>query len=72
VKRFSSNKINKIEGRTGVLWKKESFETTIRDEKHLYNEVKYTINNPVEAGLVPIWRDWKGTFISPEFKDLFL
>lgn len=61
VKQFSSHSINKIERRTGKLWQKESFDTTIRDEKHLYNVVRYTINNPVKASLVSDWRQWKGT-----------
>ena len=62
VKRHSSNKINKIEKRSGKLWQKESFDTTIRNEKHLFNAINYTLNNPVKAGLVTNWRDWKGTW----------
>jgi putative transposase len=62
VKRFSSNKINKAEKRSGTLWQKESFETTIRNEKHEHYAIKYTLNNPVRAGLVSDWRDWKGTW----------
>jgi len=62
VKRFSSNKINKAEKRSGVLWQKESFDTIIRNEKHLFNAINYTLNNPVKAGLVSDWREWKGTW----------
>ncbi len=62
VKRHSSNRINKAENRLGKLWQKESFDTTIRNEKHLYYAIKYTLNNPVKAGLVSDWRDWKGTW----------
>ncbi len=62
VKRFSSNQINKVEHREGKLWQKESFDTTIRDEKHLYYAVRYTLQNPVKAGLVTDWRNWKGTW----------
>ncbi|NDP19937.1 MAG: hypothetical protein GZ091_02475 [Paludibacter sp.] len=62
VKRTSANKINKLENRTGALWQKESFDTTIRDDKHLYNAINYTINNPVAAGLVKNWWEWKGTW----------
>ncbi len=71
VKRFSANRINKNEGKTGALWQKESFDTTIRDERHLYNAIKYTIHNPVQAGLVINWKDWKGTYLCPEFSDWF-
>ena len=62
VKRHSSNKINKVEKRSGKLWQKESYDTTIRNEKHLFNAIKYTLNNPVKAGFVSNWRDWKGTW----------
>lgn len=62
VKRFSSSQINKLENRGGALWQRESFDTTIRDEKHLYYAISYTLNNPVKAGLVSDWRDWKGTW----------
>jgi REP element-mobilizing transposase RayT len=62
VKRFSSYHINKIENRNGTLWQKESFDTTIRDEKHLYYAVRYTLNNPVKAGLANDWRNWAGTW----------
>lgn len=35
VKRFSATQINKLENRSGALWQKESFDTTVRDDKHL-------------------------------------
>lgn len=63
VKRHSSNKINKVENRSGKLWQKESFDTTIRNDKHLYYAIKYTLNNPVKAGLITDWRDWNGTWV---------
>jgi len=63
VKRFSANQINNIEGRTGTVWQKESWDTTIRDDEHLYRAVEYTINNPVDAGLVEDWKEWKGTVL---------
>jgi putative transposase len=65
VKRFSSNQINKLENRKGALWQKESFDTTIRNDKHLYYAMRYTINNPVKAGLVINSTDWPGTYHIP-------
>jgi putative transposase len=62
VKRFSSNRINKAENREGTLWQKESFETTIRDDNHLYYAIEYTLQNPVKAGLVNDWHQWKGSW----------
>lgn len=64
VKRFTATKINKIENRKGALWQKESFDTTIRDERHLYYAFEYTLNNPVKAGFVKDWKDWPGCWLS--------
>jgi putative transposase len=66
VKQFSSTQINLLEQQKGTLWHKESWDTTIRDHRHLYEAIEYTRNNPVVAGLVKDWRDWKGTFIFEE------
>jgi REP element-mobilizing transposase RayT len=62
IKRFSASEINKLEKRGGKLWQKESFDTTIRDEKHLYYAIEYTLNNPVKAGLVSHWHEWPGSW----------
>jgi len=63
VKQFSATEINKLAGIKGSLWHKESWDTTIRDDRHLYAAIEYTRNNPVEAGLVTDCNDWKGTVI---------
>jgi REP element-mobilizing transposase RayT len=60
VKSVTANRINEVEKRSGTLWQKESFDTTIRDDKHLYNAINYTLQNPVSAGLVSDWREWSG------------
>ena len=61
VKRFTANRINKLENRTGTVWLRESFDTTIRDDQHLQRAINYTIMNPVSAGLASYWWEWKGT-----------
>jgi REP element-mobilizing transposase RayT len=61
VKRFTANQINKLENRIGTLWQDESYDTTIRDNLHLHNAINYTLENPVTAGLVENWWEWKGT-----------
>lgn len=63
VKQFSASQINLLEQQKGTLWQKESWDTTIRDHRHLYEAIEYTRNNPVKAGLVKEWKDWKGTVI---------
>jgi REP element-mobilizing transposase RayT len=62
VKRFSARKINQLEGRTGRLWQIESFDTTVRDEKHLDRAIRYTLNNPVKAGFCYHWKEWRGNW----------
>lgn len=61
VKSYTANEINAAIGLEGKLWQKESFDTTIRNQKHFVNAINYTLNNPVKAGLVRKWQDWLGT-----------
>ena len=67
VKQFTSNQINKLEDRKGTLWQKESFDTTIRNQVHLFNAINYTLNNPVKAGLVSDWRLWPASYYAGVF-----
>ena len=62
VKRFTANELNKHENRKGTVWYSESYDTTIRNTQHLYNAINYTLQNPVSAGLVKNWWEWKGTY----------
>lgn len=61
VKQFSATEINKLVTRKGRFWQKESFDTTLRNERHLYYTIEYTLNNPVNAGLVKSREDWAGS-----------
>lgn len=69
VKLFTARRINENEHRSGQLWEAESFDTTIRNDRHFVNVFNYVIQNPVSAGLVQNWEDWAGsrTFQSPTF-----
>lgn len=66
VKRYSANRINKVENRLGSLWQKESFDTTIRNHEHLAKAINYTLNNPVNAGLIDNWQQWPGSYCSED------
>lgn len=46
IKSFTANKINKLLGRTGSVWKKEYFDRIIRNERHLLNCLDYIHKNP--------------------------
>ncbi|WP_320167735.1 transposase [Mangrovibacterium marinum] len=62
VKKFMATQINQLAGRRGSIWQPENFDTTIRDDVHLYRSVMYTLNNPVKAGWVDDWRQWPGSW----------
>jgi putative transposase len=62
VKLFTALRINRNENLCGQLWMHESFETTIRNERHFVSVMHYTMNNPVKAGLVKKCKDWQGTY----------
>ncbi len=65
-KSFTSLKINKALGRSGVFWQSESFDHLIRSEKAFEKFVKYTEFNPVKAGLCAKPSDWP--FSSARFR----
>jgi putative transposase len=65
-KKFTAVHCNKILHRTGQFWAEESFDTLLRNNVHFYSVVNYIIQNPVKAGLIKRWKDWKWTYLHPE------
>ncbi|MCZ2122913.1 MAG: hypothetical protein LC108_11685 [Anaerolineales bacterium] len=53
---------NKILGREGAFWQHENYDHYVRDESELERIIKYVIYNPVKAGLVDDWKNWKWTY----------
>lgn len=49
-------------GRSDSFWHKDSYNHYVRDDKEYYNIINYILENPVKAGLVKHWKDWKFTF----------
>ena len=68
---YEANKILKDEfpNRTQgePFWQTESYDRSIRNRIELRNKINYTLNNPVKAGLVKHWKDWKWNYIHPSF-----
>ncbi len=62
IKRNSAKQANAALGRTGQFWQHESYDHFVRDEAELGRILQYVINNPVKAGLVADWHDWKWTY----------
>ncbi|MBK9975785.1 MAG: transposase [Planctomycetes bacterium] len=54
-KSFTAKACNRILDRTGEFWQRESFDRLIRDREEFEKRVRYTLDNPVVAGL----ENWK-------------
>jgi REP element-mobilizing transposase RayT len=67
VKRISARKCNLILNRKGKFWQDESYDRLVRDDKELYFIIQYVLMNPVNAGLVQNWNDWKFTYCHPNY-----
>jgi REP element-mobilizing transposase RayT len=57
-KSFTSKAGNKLLGRSGEFWQKESFDHLIRDDAERVRLVAYVENNPVKAGLCKRAEEW--------------
>ena len=65
IKSFTAHEINKLDGTTGPVWEKESFDRLIRSERDLQEKFEYITRNPwdaqvVEAGGDYPWVWWSG------------
>jgi REP element-mobilizing transposase RayT len=58
-KSYTATGCNRLLGRSGRFWQKESFDRYVRDEKHYHRAVSYIENNPVQAVLVKRPEDWE-------------
>jgi putative transposase len=67
IKGSTARNSNKILSRVGKFWQSESFDRVIRNKKELLNTLTYVIYNPVKAGLVNNWTDWKYTYLKEIF-----
>ncbi|MFN2532927.1 MAG: transposase [Pyrinomonadaceae bacterium] len=59
LKGYTAHEANKILNRLGEFWEPESYDHVIRNEAEFDRVIRYVVNNPVKAGLVKNWRDWK-------------
>jgi REP element-mobilizing transposase RayT len=68
LKGASSRECNRILSRTGQFWEHESFDRVVREGK-FYQTIEYVLNNPVKAGLVREWREWRWNYCRSELSD---
>jgi REP element-mobilizing transposase RayT len=62
LKGYTAHEANKVLNRTGTFWEAESYDHEIRDGEEFGRVIRYVINNPVKAGLVQHWSEWKWTY----------
>ena len=64
LKQHVSHEANKILGTNGRMWCYENFYHWCRTPESVEKFIEYIKDNPVKAGLVNDWRDWKWTKVS--------
>jgi len=58
-KGYVASQANKILNRTGKFWFPENYDHWIRDEPEFKRVIEYILQNPVKAGIVQDYREWK-------------
>ena len=67
LKKYTARECNKLLNRKGSFWQHESYDHVVRDMKALRRIVDYVLNNPVKAGLVNVWVEWKHSYVNEIF-----
>jgi REP element-mobilizing transposase RayT len=62
LKGYTAFKANRLLGREGEFWAHESYDHWIRDDVEWQRTVAYILNNPLKAGYVEHWQDWKWSY----------
>jgi len=56
---------NRLLGREGKFWQRESYDHFVRNERELNNIIRYILENPVKVGWAEHWEDWAFSFCKP-------
>jgi putative transposase len=67
IKRYTARRSNTALRRSGRFWQKENYDHVVRDGHDLDRIMRYIIENPVKAGLVESWDQWKWTYINYDY-----
>jgi putative transposase len=62
LKRHAARQANLLLNCSGKFWQHENYDHYVRDDAELERIIKYVIYNPVKAGLVEEWQNWKWTY----------
>ena len=69
-KSFTANQANGILSRTGSFWAKGYYDYYIRSKNGLHRIIFYILNNPVKAGLVKDYKDWKHLWVKDKYLNM--
>ena len=62
LKGYTARKANRLLGRSGAFWHHESYDRSARNISEWQRVVTYVLNNPVKAGLIKDWQEWRWSF----------
>ena len=65
-KSYTAVKSNKVLRRKEQFWHHGSYDHYIRNEEEFHNVIRYILNNPVKAGLIRNYEDWKFKWVDEE------
>jgi REP element-mobilizing transposase RayT len=59
MKGASGHEVNRLLGPHGAVWQRESFDHILRNDDSLSKKAEYIANNPVRAGLVTRYDEYR-------------
>ncbi len=62
LKGYTALQANKLLGRTGQFWQRETYDHIVRSSEEMTRIIAYVVNNPVKAGLAETWQEWPHTY----------
>ena len=69
IKQFSAKKANRLLGKEGQFWQRESYDYQVRDREKLYRVIGYVLDNPVKAGLCERRDQWKWSYLKSDYNE---
>ncbi len=66
-KKYTAREANKVLKRKGQFWQHESYDHLLRNDVELQRAVKFTLNNPVYAGLVARPEDYRWNYVNWDY-----
>ncbi len=66
LKLYTARQCNQLLEREGSFWENESFDHYIRDHDEWVRVIHYILNNPVKAGIVQQWSDYRYSYCSEQ------